>query len=592
MEMPTHCSRAIILAHQNRPDFHLELRIHPNPPLRTRRVDTRSATNEPQSTTPPTCPKTATPNCIAAYHSPMSPAATTPNPMTTPAASDACYLALKARDARFDGRFFTGVTSTGIYCRPVCRVRTPRRENCLFFALAAQAELAGFRPCLRCRPELAPASAAGTSDTLLPWSTQDASLILAQQAARLLDDPALWSSSDDGGGTPSMADVAARLGVSERHLRRIFEAHWGVSPLQYLQTRRLLMAKRLLTDTQLPVAQVAVLSGFASVRRFNASFVEHYRLQPRQLRASREPVDGQAASEAIVLKASYRPPYDVAAMLGFFATRQIEGVEVTDLARLTLARTLALSVGTRTLQGWVRLQFVPDTCNVVLHISPSLGDALPQVLARLRALLDLDADPLAINAALQNDFPGFDGLRVPGCLDGFELGVRAILGQQITVKAARTLGARLVERFGTDLATPVAGLRRLFPTPQALAQASGEELGQMGIVRQRQRAIQALAQAVLDGGLHLQPGADIPQTLAALQALPGIGPWTAQYIAMRALRWPDAFVAGDVALHNALGVRAAANPQRAAEDASQRWKPWRSYAVVRAWASLATPTGI
>jgi AraC family transcriptional regulator of adaptative response / DNA-3-methyladenine glycosylase II len=391
-----------------------------------------------------------------------------------------------------------------------------------------------------------------------------------------------------------MADVAARLGVSERHLRRIFETHWGVSPLQYLQTRRLLMAKRLLTDTQLPVAQVAMLSGFASVRRFNASFVEHYRLQPRQLRQQRD-ADGAAhaaePTEAIVLKASYRPPYDVAAMLGFFATRQIAGVEAVDPDRLLLSRTLALTHGTRTLVGWVRAQFVPDRCVVALHISPSLGDALPQVLARLRALLDLDADPLAINAALQNDFPGFDGLRVPGCLDGFELGVRAILGQQITVKAARTLGARLVERYGTDLATPVEGLRRLFPTPQALAQASGEELGQMGIVRQRQRAIQALAQAVLDGGVHLQPGADIPQTLAALQALSGIGPWTAQYIAMRALRWPDAFVAGDVALHNALGVRAAANPQRAAEDASQRWKPWRSYAVVRAWASLAAPTG-
>ena len=519
----------------------------------------------------------------------MSPANATPNPMAAPAASDACYLALKARDARFDGRFFTGVTSTGIYCRPVCRVRTPRRENCQFFALAAQAELAGFRPCLHCRPELAPAA---TGDAAVPWSTQDASLILAQQAAKLLDEPALWNGGADG-GTPSMADVAARLGVSERHLRRIFETHWGVSPLQYLQTRRLLMAKRLLTDTQLPVAQVAALSGYASVRRFNASFVEHYRLQPRQLRQQRE-ADGAAhvaePSEAIVLKASYRPPYDVAAMLGFFATRQIASVEVVDPDRLTLARTLAVPHGTRTLVGWVRAQFVPDRCVVALHISPSLGDALPAVLARLRALLDLDADPLAINAALQADFPGQDGLRVPGCLDGFELGVRAILGQQITVKAARTLGERLVERYGTDLATPVDGLRRLFPTPQALLQASGEELGQMGIVRQRQRAIQALAQAVLDG-LHLQPGSDIPQTLAALQALPGIGPWTAQYIAMRALRWPDAFVAGDVALHNALGVRAAANPQRAAEEASQRWKPWRSYAVLRAWASLgATPT--
>jgi AraC family transcriptional regulator of adaptative response / DNA-3-methyladenine glycosylase II len=269
----------------------------------------------------------------------------------------------------------------------------------------------------------------------------------------------------------------------------------------------------------------------------------------------------------------------------------------------------------------VQVQFVPERCNVVFHISPSLGAALPQVLARLRALLDLDAEPSAINAALQTDFPGMEGLRVPGCLDGFELGVRAILGQQITVRAACTLGARLVERFGTDLSGAGAGfaagppqgevlplggqrstrsdqrggqvLSRLFPTPQALCQASGEEMGQLGIVRQRQRAIQALAQAVAHNGLVLQAGVDIPGALAALQALPGIGPWTAHYIAMRALRWPDAFVAGDVALHKALGVQGSNNPKQAAaaaEAASQRWKPWRSYAVVRAWASLASTT--
>ena len=232
------------------------------------------------------------------------------------------------------------------------------------------------------------------------------------------------------------------------------------------------------------------------------------------------------------------------------------------------------------------MQFVPERCGVVLQISPSLSGALPQVLARVRALLDLDAEPSIINAALLDDFPGSEGLRVPGCLDGFELGVRAILGQQITVQAARTLGARLVERFGTDQI-----LNRLLPAAQVLCQASGEDMGQLGIVRQRQRAIQALAQAVTYNGLLLQPGVDIPETLAALQALPGIGPWTAHYIAMRALRWPDAFVAGDVALHKALGVQAATNyPKQvaaAAEAASQRWKPWRSYAVVRAWATLA-----
>ena len=511
-------------------------------------------------------------------------------PTTAPAssaltASDACYLALKARDARFDGRFFTGVTSTGIYCRPVCRVRTPKRENCQFYTLAAQAESAGFRPCLRCRPELAPAnSAAAGSDGLLPWSTQDASAILARQAANLLDEPTLWSD-----GAPSMSALAQRLGVSERHVRRIFETHWGISPLQYLQTRRLLMAKRLLTDTLLPVAQVAALSGFASVRRFNASFVAHYRLQPRQLRQSSATTVVSSGAGCIVLKGAYRPPYDVAAMLGFFAQRQIEGMESVDTAHQTMARTVSLTVAGHAHSGWVKAQFVPVSCNVVFQIDFSLGAVLPQLLARLRAWLDLDAEPEAINAVLLADFPGSDGLRVPGCLDGFELGVRAILGQQITVRAACTLGARLVARFGTDLPGACTGPHRLFPTPQALSLASGEELGQLGIVRQRQRAIQSLAQAVAHNGLVLQPGVDIPQTLAALQALPGIGPWTAHYIAMRALRWPDAFVAGDVALHKALGLQATRSQKQAAsaaEAASQRWKPWRSYAVVRAWATL------
>ena len=501
------------------------------------------------------------------------------------AEDDACYLALKARDARFDGRFFTAVSSTGVYCRPVCKVRTPKRENCSFFALAAQAESAGYRPCLRCRPELAPGATplnGAPLGSLQNWSTQDASAILAQQAARLLDDPALWSE-----GTPSMADLATRLGISERHMRRIFDTYWGVSPLQYLQTRRLLMAKRMLTDTQLPVAQIASLSGFGSLRRFNACFVAHYRLQPRQLRQARQAASALPDASSIVLKAAYRPPYDVAAMLGFFATRQIAGMEAVDPAGLTLARTLSLTSAKHTYSGWVQARFAPDNCTVVLHISNSLGDALPQVLARLRALLDLDAEPWAINPCMADDFPGADGLRVPGCLDGFELGVRAILGQQITVQAARTLGARLVERLGGTLPNAPQGLTRLFPTPTALAQATGDDLGQMGIVRQRQRAIQSLAQAVINGHVVLQPGVDVPATLDALQALPGIGPWTAQYIAMRALRWPDAFVAGDVALQNALGVRGAAHPQQAAEAASQRWKPWRSYAVVRAWASLA-----
>ena len=514
----------------------------------------------------------------------MSTMRSTPAPVTPACGDDACYLALKARDARFDGQFFTGVTSTGIYCRPVCRVRTPKRENCRFFALAAQAEAAGFRPCLRCRPELAPGAAA-VATTTVPWSVQDASSILARQAACLLDTPEGWSE-----GAPSIAALAARLGVSARHVRRIFEAQWGVSPLQYLQTRRLLTAKQLLTDTPLPITQVAALSGYASVRRFNAAFASHYRLQPRQLRLASHPGgESTPATGSIVLKAAYRPPYDVAAMLDFFATRQIDGLEAVDRDRLTLTRTLALDMAGQARQGWVQARFEPERCTVVLHISASLAGALPLVRARLRALLDLDADPCAIAAVLESDFPGTAGLRVPGCLDGFELGVRAILGQQITVRAARTLGARLVERYGTPLADAPGPVTRLFPTPQALGAASGEDLGQLGIVRQRQRAIQALAQAVAEGRLSLHPGADVPATLAALQALPGVGPWTAHYIAMRALRWPDAFPAGDVALHKALGVQDAPRLQQAAEQASQRWRPWRSYAVVRAWARLAAP---
>ncbi len=336
---------------------------------------------------------------------------------------DARYLALKARDARFDGRFFTGVTSTGIYCRPVCAVRTPRRENCRFFTLAAQAESAGFRPCLRCRPELAPQA--------LAWSVQDASGILMRQALRLLDAPEAWST--DGGGA-LVAQLAHRLGVSDRHLRRIFEAALGVSPLQYLQTRRLLAAKQLLTDTRLPVTQVALASGFASVRRFNAAFSTHYGLNPTQLRRE----GGAHTGAARPVHLGLRPPYDAAALLGFLATRQIHGMESVDPQGLR--RTVRLAVGGVQYTGWIDARFDPKDqpgLRVALTASDSLLPALPQVIARVRALLDLDADPAAINAVLHPAFPLGDGLRVPGCFDGFELAVRAVLGQQITVAAAR-----------------------------------------------------------------------------------------------------------------------------------------------------------
>ena len=512
---------------------------------------------------------------------------------TVPLDADACYLALKTRDGRFDGHFFTGVRSTGIYCRPVCKVRTPKRENCQFYGLAAQAEAAGFRPCLRCRPELAPSATAAPG-----WSTQDASAVLAQQAATLLD--ALLQSGQAASG---MEVVAAKLGVSARHLRRIFEAQWGISPLQYLQTRRLLCAKHLLTDTQLPITQVAALSGFASLRRFNAAFVAHYRLQPRALRkesgaevqlarerrlpATANTLPASASASCILLKASYRPPYDVAAMLAFLQQRAIAGVEAVDLATLCYRRTIALAFNTQPLCGWVQARFLPERCMVEFQISESLLPALPRLMADMRQLLDLDADPQAIAACMDSRFAGLEGLRVPGTLDGFELAVRGILGQQITVAAARTLATRLVHTLGIPMTTPYPELTHLFPSAAQLGAAGAQVLGQLGIVRQRQAAILALAQAVAEQHIHLRAGGDIAQTVRDLQALPGIGPWTANYIAMRVLRWPDAFPAGDVALQSALGLRQHPHPAQEAERLSQAWRPWRSYAVIRAWHTLA-----
>jgi AraC family transcriptional regulator, regulatory protein of adaptative response / DNA-3-methyladenine glycosylase II len=512
------------------------------------------------------------------------------------ASADIYYQAALSRDARFDGCFFTCVTTTRIYCRPVCRVKAPKRENCRFVAHAAQAEAAGYRPCLRCRPELAPHS--------LIWSTQDASHTLALQAARLWDDAGQLA-------MPSVAQVAARLGVSDRHLRRIFEVHLGVSPVQYLQTRRLLCAKQLLTDTRMPMADVAVASGFGSLRRFNTAFVQHYRLAPTRLRregaASAAPSLSRSSSKLPASSAgnmdtgstrvqlAYRPPYNVQAMLQFLQQRQIDTIEnIAVRAGFTwVTRTFSLKNGSQNVAGWLQWHFDEARCVVQLDVSDSLRSVLPTVIARMRAALDLDADPKAINAVLGAHFAGTEGIRVPGCVDGFEVAVRAIVGQQVTVAAACTFTRRIAHAFGEpftmSLSTPHPQLTRLFPTPAALAHATSDALGALGIVRQRQAAIIALAQAVDSGLLDLNTPARALQTIDQLKALPGIGDWTAQYIAMRALRWPDAFPAGDVALHNALGLRGEKNPARAAEAASQIWRPWRSYAVLRAWQTLVKP---
>ena len=523
-----------------------------------------------------TCPKTARRLAQPAYHDRMLHRAhALPTALPANTSPEVFYRAMQARDARFDGCFYVGVTSTGIYCRPVCRVKLPRQENCMFFGLAAQAEKSGFRPCLRCRPELAPQT--------LAWSLQDASLTLAHQAVRLLDETESW-----GGQAPSVAALAARLGVSDRHVRRLFETHLGVSPLQYLQTRRLLTAKQLLADTDLPITDVALASGFASVRRFNAAFVAHYRLNPSQLRRVGRADADTDSSQGIVVRLGYRPPYDVPAMLAFMARRALVSVEHvnTDSENPGICRSFAVQRAGSLHTGWVQAQFVESLCQLRLTVAPGLRSVLPEVIRRVRAWLDLDADPQAINAALAADFPNTEGLRVPGCMDGYELAVRAVLGQQITVAASRTLAQRLLNQFGTPIATPWPEITRLFPHAAVLAQAGNEALGALGIVRQRQAAILAIAQAVAGGKLVLHGGAPVHETVEALKALPGIGDWTAQYIAMRALRWPDAFPAGDVALHKALGVQGQKNPAKAAEQASLAWKPWRSYAVLRAWQRL------
>lgn len=484
----------------------------------------------------------------------------------------ACYDALCARDARFDGHFFVGVTSTGIYCRPVCRVRTPKADNCRFFRLAAQAEHAGFRPCLRCRPELAPARR--------HWSSVDAGDWLLQSAMQWLDHPGHWSIGDTGIGS-TLQSLSAHLGITDRHLRRLFGARLGISPLQYLQTRRLLTAKQLLTDTALPMSQVALASGFGSVRRFNEVFRCAYGLQPSTLRRHPE----QAADSSMVphpVLLQWRAPMHVASMLTFLADRQLAGNEaMIHGPRPGMLKAVRLETRAGSVSGWIRIRFVPERQSVTLEVSPLLWPELPQIIWRTRHWLDLDVDITQIDSVLDEDFPCGSGLRLPGSFDGFEAGVRAILGQQVTLAAGNTLTARLVAQWGTPVETPASSVSIAFPDPETLAHADPSRMGSLGITKQRQTAIIALSRACADGKLRLEPGGDPDTTVTQLMALPGIGPWTAQYIAMRALHWSDAWLPGDAAVRNALCGR---QPPLSPDHLAQRWRPWRSYAVVRAWA--------
>lgn len=482
---------------------------------------------------------------------------------------DAAYEVLKARDARFDGRLFVGVTSTGIYCRPVCRVRIPKRENCRFFGTPAQAEASSFRPCLKCRPEVAPGPGHA-------WSTMDASRTLARQAAHWLDGRV------GDGGAPSIAALAERLGVSDRHLRRIFLAEHGVTPLQYLQTRRLLLSKQLLTDTRLPVTAVALASGFMSVRRFNAAFAESYRMSPSALR--RETDTEAPPTEAVVVHLGLRPPYDHAALLRFLAARAVPGVEA--VAGACIRRSVRAGV-LGDMAGWLEAEFLVDRPLVRVRFAPELSPVSGRLLATVRRWLDLDADPATIDLALA-DLPGAPGQRLPGSVDAFEMAVRAVLGQQVTVAAARTLARRLVDRFGEPAASPWPEIDRTFPSPEVLASAPVESVAELGIIRARAGAIAALAEAWPRLSARMRTERSPEPLIADLCELPGIGPWTAHYIAMRATGWPDAFPPKDVAVLNAMKALFGATTPREAERLAERWQPWRAYAVLRLWNSLAT----
>ena len=469
-----------------------------------------------------------------------------------------CYRALKARDARFDGRFFVAVSSTRIYCRPVCTVKPPRRENCRFYPSAAAAESGGYRPCLRCRPELAPGNA-----------SVDATSRLAQAAASMMEDRTL----DEEG----LDSVALRLGITDRHLRRAFGAEFGVSPVEFAQTQRLLLAKRLLTDTLLPVTDVAFASGFGSVRRFNALFKQRYRLQPGQLRRH---ASASGAADVLIFELSFRPPYDWQAVSAFLGARCIAGVEAVE--DNCYRRTARITVDGKRHDGWIEVALSQKKPALRVTISASLAKALPPVLSRVKALMDLACHPAEVAQALGALAKSHPGLRVPGAFDGFEVAVRAILGQQVTVAAARTIAGRFAAAFGDPVETPFDSLRRIFPSAERIAVLPYGRIARLGMPGARARTVRGLARAVADGSLVLMPNADIEATLDNLRSLPGIGEWTAQYIAMRALAWPDAFPHTDLGVMKALGEKDA----RRVLAAGEAWRPWRAYAVMHLWQSL------
>lgn len=475
------------------------------------------------------------------------------------------YQALLARDRRFDGLFFVAVTSTRIYCRPICPVKPPMEKNCRFYPSAPEAEQAGFRPCLRCRPELAPGLA-----------PVDGSQRIAHLVVQRIEE------GNDDDETSALETIAKEFALSSRQIRRIIQKELGVSPIQLLLTRRLLLAKQLLTETKLPIIDVAFASGFASLRRFNDAFSTRYGMPPTRLR--KQAVEDSlklTSTDTSTLQLSYRPPYDWPGMLQFLKGRELKGVEL--VTKTFYARTVHIGAA----KGWIKISHLENKHALALEFSHSLTPVLPALLNRIRNLFDLNARPELITTHFAKDTllgplaKANPGLRVPGAFDGFELGLRAILGQQVTVKAATTIAGRIATAFGEPITTPFPELNRLTPSAASLAKSDIDGIARHGIVSARSKSILALAEAHVKGTLsldsshHHSPEA----TIERLTEIPGIGKWTANYIAMRALRWPDAFPKEDIAIRNNLGGVTA----KQAEEMSQAWRPWRSYAVLHIW---------
>jgi AraC family transcriptional regulator, regulatory protein of adaptative response / DNA-3-methyladenine glycosylase II len=470
--------------------------------------------------------------------------------------AETCWNALSSRDARFDGRFLVGVRTTGVYCRPVCPARTPRRDRCEFFSRAAEAERDGYRACFRCRPELAPGG-----------GSVDAVPRLVAAAVSRIDEGFLNEASVD--------DLAASLGVTARHLRRAVSSELGLSLVELAQSRRMALAKQLIQDSSLPMAEVAFAAGFSSVRRFNALFRSRFGRSPSGLRRDH----GEVAPAALALRLDYRPPLDWEAMLGFLAGRCTAGVEQIEGA----AYRRTVRVGSRT--GWISVTRDPRRDALRAEVSLSLASALLPIVARLRALFDLDAHPGAVASALRRDpvlapsVRRVPGLRVNGAFDGFETAVRVVLGQQVSVRAATTVAGRVAAALGEPLETPFPGLDRLPATAEAIQAAGEDRLARIGMPGARARTLIALAGAVLSGELTLARGADPERVRERMLALPGVGPWTANLVAMRALGAPDAFPAGDLGVLRALGTKSAL----AAEARAEAWRPWRAYAAMHLW---------